>query len=230
VKLTEREPQVTKGLATMILMDLSMRDFVNELASTSPAPGGGTVAAVTGAYAAGLGSMVCGLTIGNEKYPHSQVLLTELNKRLDETCARMVELADEDTAAFNKIMAAFKLPKSTTEEREQRSAAIRAATRYATEVPLETALCAVGVAEALIQVALSGNTNALSDCGTAIECARTAAESAFMNVDINLPGVGDEQAVKELSQKRADLQKKADCYYNGAMELVKLKQGIQATA
>jgi len=205
-------------------MELSVRDFIVELASASPAPGGGTIAVVTGAFAAGLGSMVCGLTIGNDKYPEAQSILPAVREALDGTCKRMVELADEDTAAFNRVMAAFKLPKDTDKEKAIRSDAIQTANLEATKVPLESASCTVSVAEALIQVVRYGNENTLSDCGTAIECARASAEGAFMNVDINLPGVKDEVIAGELRKRRDELKNKADYFYNSAMELLKVKQ------
>jgi len=207
-------------------MELSVRDFIAELASASPAPGGGTIAAVTGAFAAGLGSMVCGLTIGNDKYPEAQSVLPEVKEVLDKACKRMVELAEEDAAAFNRVMAAFKLPKDTDEEKTIRSDAIQTANLEATRVPLESASCIVSVTEALIQVVRYGNENTLSDCGTAIECAHAAAGGAFMNADINLPSVKDDVIAGELRQKLENLKKKADYFYCSAMELVKAKQAV----
>ena len=209
----------------MILMEYSMLNFIGDIASSSPAPGGGTVAAVTGAFAAGLGGMVCGLTIGNDKYPEAQNILPSVKATLDGARKRMAELADEDAAAFGGMVAAFKLPKDTIEEKAARSAAICAASLEATKVPLETAFRAVVIAEALVQTARYGNENTLSDCGTAIECARAAAEGAFMNVDINLPGVKNEDIINGLRQKRNELKKKADIFYGGAMEILKIKRG-----
>lgn len=207
----------------MKLMKMTVEDFAAELASDSPAPGGGTIGATAGAFAAGLGAMVCRLTIGNDKYPDAQAVLPTALEVLDGAKDKFIYLADADTDAFNKVMAAFKMPKGTEEEIALRKAAIAAGNLEATLVPLSTAETAVSTAEALVQVVRYGNTNALSDIGTGIECARTAAQAAFMNVAINLPSVKDGEKAKEIAAKRDDLVKKSAFFYESALSVLKEK-------
>lgn len=204
----------------MKLMDKTVAAFVEELASSSPAPGGGTIAATTGAFAAGLGSMVCQLTLGNEKYPEAQELLPRVLDSLTQQKELLVSLADEDTEAFNQVMAAFKLPKSTDEEKAARKAAIGGANILATSVPLRTAEAAVRVAELLPYVLQHGNTNALSDCGVAIECAHTAAQGALMNVAINLPGVKDAEKAAGFRIQKEALQQRVEKHYRHGLDLL----------
>ncbi len=209
-----------------MLMDLSVKDFLSELASTSPAPGGGTIAALNGAMAAALGSMVCGLTIGNEKYPEAQNILPTAKELLEKLGMDFALLADEDTAAFNKVMAAYKLPKATEEEKTARRLAIQAANLEATNIPMKTAENAIAVAEALVQVARYGNQNAASDCGVALECAKAAATGALMNVSINLPSLKDTLLTEEYLKKKAELEKKMSYFYRCGMEEVEGKLSI----
>ena len=201
----------------MLLMDMTVKDFASELASSSPAPGGGTIAAVSGSFAAGLGSMICALTLNRPKDPTGPDQLPAAMERFHQIRARMVELADEDTAAFNRVMEAFQLPKNTDAEKTARKAKIAEATLYAAQVPMETAGLAVEVCRLLRQAAAIVNDNVLSDCGVGIECARTAALGAFMNVSINLPGVKDEAQASALRERldslRAELE---DCYASAA--------------
>ena len=199
-----------------MLMNMQVHEFVNELASSSPAPGGGTIAAVSGAFGAGLAAMVCRLTIGNAKYPDSQEILPPVLEELDGHVARMVALADEDTEAFNQVMAAFRMPKETDEEKALRKTAIAAANLLATRIPMETATRTVEALEKMDTVIAYGNTNALSDCGVAVESLHTAVTGALMNVGINLPSVKDEEALEELTGQRDQLKKRLDTAVTGA--------------
>jgi len=207
----------------MILMKMTVEDFAAELASASPAPGGGTIAATAGAFAAGLGAMVCRLTIGNEKYPDAQEVLPTALNVLDQAKDTFIYLADADTDAFNKVMAAFQLPKDTEKEKSVRKEAIAAANLEATKIPMQTAETAVSVGEALVQVIRFGNSNALSDCGVAIECARTAAQGAFMNIAINLPSVKDPDLAMEFTAKKEELAKCSNFFYESAIAVLKEK-------
>ncbi len=197
----------------MLLMDMTVRDFTEELASISPAPGGGTIAAVNGAYAAGLGYMACALTLRKPKNEEAPANLEPVALRLAEVKLLFMQYADDDTAAFNKVMAAFKLPKETEAEQAARKQAIAEANLLATQVPLQTARLATEVCEALPNVVQYANGNVLSDCGVAVECARTGALGAFMNVGINLPGVKDEKAAAEFAAELENLKKRLAAAY-----------------
>jgi len=211
----------------MLLIQRSVEDFVAVLASDSPAPGGGTIAALTGSFAAGLGAMVCRLTIGNDKYPEAQAILPEILQFLDVAREKFLHLADADTEAFNEVIAALKMPKGTEDEIAARKEAIFTANLNATEVPLTTAETAVSTAEALIQVVRYGNKNTLSDIGTAIECAHTAAQAAFMNIAINLPSLKNDAGAIEYASRRDTLTRLSALYREQALlELrEKLKYG-----
>jgi len=176
------------------LVGLSLRDFTDLLSSSAPAPGGGSVAALCGAMATGLASMVGSLTTGKKGYEDQAQAAVDM--AVGAQAAREAFLADvdADTAAFDGIMAAFGLPKSTDEEKAQRRQAIQDATVRAIEVPLGVLERTVSVLD-LVEVALKGNENARSDAGVAALLCRTCAEGAFYNVLINVKDLKDEQAV-----------------------------------
>ena len=203
----------------MKLMDMTVDGFVNELASNSPAPGGGTIAAVNGAFAAGLGVMTCLLTIPRETDAERKHQLTQLAKQLNQSKERFVQLADEDTEAFNQVMAAFRMPKATEEEKAVRKEAIALANLGATLVPVETAGISVSILLVLKEAVSLVNDNVLSDCGVALSCARTAADGAFMNIAINLPGVKNETRKSEIEASLQELKQKAQTTYEEAMTI-----------
>lgn len=205
----------------MLLMDMTVKDFVEELASLSPAPGGGTIAAVNGAFAASLGAMVCALTLRKPKNPDAPAHLEPAMKVLAEARALLVQYADDDTAAFNQVMASFKLPKETDEEISVRKKAIADANVQATFVPMQTSEKSVAVCEAMEQVTRFANDNLMSDCGVAIECARTAALGAFMNVSINLPGIKDEKLAAVFAARLEVLKKKLKFHNKRATGILK---------
>lgn len=205
----------------MLLMDMTVKGFVEELGSASPAPGGGTIAAVNGAFAAGLGTMVCQLTLRKPKNEEAPAHLEPAQRVLDEARARLLQYADDDTEAFNQVMEAFKLPKDTEEQVAVRKAAIAAANAQATTVPMLTAEKSVAVCEALGQVVRFANDNVMSDCGVALECAKTAATGALMNVAINLPGVKDEAQAAQFAEKLDALKKKRDFHYDSATAILR---------
>lgn len=178
----------------MKLVEMTVNGYLDVLKSNAPAPGGGSVSALAGAQGAGLIAMVADLTIGKEKYADYE----EGCKAAREEALRLYEElkdgVDKDTEAFNKVSAAYKLPKETDEEKAARSAAIRAANLGATEVPFHTVeLCLAGLKTAQSMVGKS-NPNAASDLGVAALNLLAGAKGAWLNVKINLPGVKDEEA------------------------------------
>jgi formiminotetrahydrofolate cyclodeaminase len=165
--------------------------FLDELASSSPAPGGGSVAALAGALGAGLVSMVCALTIGKKKYADVEGEMKKIQVQSEALRGQFTALVDRDTDAFNKVMETYALPKETEPQKALRAAAIRAATKEASLVPLEVMKhCIDGLALAQ-NVAASGNVNSVSDAGVAALMLHAACEGAALNVKINLNGLDD---------------------------------------
>lgn len=188
-----------------MLDNMHINEFVNELASDSPAPGGGSVAALCGSLGAALTSMVFNLTIGKKVY----LTLSEEEKasidiglfKATELKAEFLRLINEDIEAFNKLMAAFKMPKETEEEKIERSLAIQDAYKDATNVPLEVARKAYDIYE-IIEIAIDhGNKNVISDAGIAALLAQTTIEGAIMNIKINLGSIKDEEFTASLREE-----------------------------
>ena len=179
----------------MKLDQLSVRDFVAELGSDNPTPGGGSVAALCGALGAALSAMVSRLTVDREKFKETWPSMEEVKKTADELVARFLDLVQEDTDAYQKVMAAFQLPKETEEEKASRQAAIEEAMKRAATVPLETLRASerlVGIAREAVQ---GGNPNAITDAGAAVQLANATAVVASYNVRINLSRIKDEAFV-----------------------------------
>lgn len=173
----------------------TLTGFLDEVASSSPAPGGGSVAALAGALGAALTSMVCNLTIGRKKYADVEEEMRRVVKQSEELRAQFTSLMDQDTEAFNKVMEAFGLPKENEAQRALRDAAITAATKEATLVPLEVMKhCIDGLALAQ-KVAAKGNTNSVTDAGVAALMLNAACEAAALNVRINLKNLSDTEFV-----------------------------------
>ncbi|NMC30969.1 MAG: cyclodeaminase/cyclohydrolase family protein [Veillonellaceae bacterium] len=175
----------------MKLVDYKVTEFMQLLASEAPAPGGGSAAALAGATGAALAAMVAALTLGKEKYREHEAQTIALQNNGKKMQARFLELIDADTAAFNDVSAAYKLPKQTVEEKAIRQEAIEAALKNATQTPfamMETAReCLQVVADAVGKT----NASAASDLGVAAYSLRAAAEGAWLNVLINLGGIKD---------------------------------------
>jgi methenyltetrahydrofolate cyclohydrolase len=174
-----------------MLNSLSISKFLDETASNSPAPGGGSVSALAASLGTALASMVCRLTIGKNLNVTVQTELESVLIKSEKLRAKFTALIDEDTNAFNMVIAAYRLPKETTEQNAHRVSAIQAAYKEATVVPLQLLeLCAEAVALLKI-VGEKGNKNSLSDAGVAVLMLGAACEGAAMNVRINLAGITD---------------------------------------
>ncbi len=190
------------------LASLSVSDFAAALASEAPAPGGGSASAAAGAAGAGLLSMVIRLTLGKEKFRDAWDELEALLPRLDEHRKRLLELVDEDTKAYEAIVAARKLPKETEAQKTARKKAIDDATLLATTVPLQTASFAEMALRAAPVVAGKGNPNAGSDALVAALLLAAAVEGALANVKINLGGIADPDLKRGFAEDAEDLAKK----------------------
>ena len=182
----------------MAFENMKIQEFLDELASDSPAPGGGSVAALGASMGAALVSMVASLTVGKEKYKDNWEAMEAVRAKSETLRAKFVRLMNDDTASFNAYMAAMKLPKETDEQKETRKAAIQEAAKRATVVPLETLESCAEMAALAFEASTKGNPNALSDAGSAGLLAHAAGTAAAYNVRINLPSVKDETFVKEV--------------------------------
>ncbi|MGD9974237.1 MAG: cyclodeaminase/cyclohydrolase family protein [Desulfatirhabdiaceae bacterium] len=175
----------------MKLADLTVSEFVRELGAVSPAPGGGSVAALCGGLSAALCAMVARLTHGKPKYRDNWEAMESLIQQADPLAERFVALMDADTEAYNGVVAAMRLPKATEEEQALRKAAIELANRRAAEVPLETLKNTLKLADHVKDAVEKGNVNCITDAGTAAQLVKTAAYGAAYNVRINLSGITD---------------------------------------
>jgi len=171
---------------------MEIQSFLDELASDSPAPGGGSVAALCGSLAAALVSMVCSLTIGKEKYRENWAVMEGIKVKSEALRAKFVTLMNEDTESFNIFMAAMKMPKTTDEEKAARRKAMGEASKTATEIPLRTLEACAELSAIAVTAAERGNPNTASDAGSAALLAEAAGSAAAYNVRINLPGISDE--------------------------------------
>lgn len=177
-------------------VEKTIQEFMADLASNLPAPGGGGVAAISGALGAGLVAMVCHLTIGKKGYEQSWEDLKVSLAESDKLRQRLLELVDEDARAFTRVIEAFKMPKENPGEQEKRAAAIQSAYRIAADVPFDIASQCCQVLKLALPLVDQANVNAISDIGVAAYTAYAGVESAIMNVNINLPSIKDEEYVK----------------------------------
>lgn len=179
-------------LMNALPQDESLADFVSAVAAPEAVPGGGSVAAHAATLAAALGEMVAGLTEGKKKYQAVEAQVQELRRQLSEARSVLHRLVADDSHAYQGVMAALKLPKSSAEQKAARAAALEQATRTATEVPMQTARRTASVLHALGTLAEIGNANARSDAATGAQLAFAALKGAQYNVLINLAGIGDQ--------------------------------------
>jgi glutamate formiminotransferase/formiminotetrahydrofolate cyclodeaminase len=173
------------------LLDLTVRGFADELSMDSPAPGGGSTAALCGALSASLASMVANLTVGKKGYEGVQAEMKSLAVEAQQLKDALLRAVDEDTTAFNRLMDAFRLPKKTEDQAREREESVERATQEATLVPLGVMSHSISCLRLALQAALKGNQNSLSDAGVAGLAAQACAEGAYFNVRINLPGIKD---------------------------------------
>jgi glutamate formiminotransferase / formiminotetrahydrofolate cyclodeaminase len=185
------------------LVAMSVDRFVDEVSSESPAPGGGSVAALAGGLAAGLAAMVANLTVGKKGYEAAWIDLSSLAERAQTVKDALIRAVDEDTDAFNAAMTAMRLPKGTPEEQAARDAALESGYQQAARVPLQTAKTCLDALRLAGDVAAKGNKNSSSDAGVAALMARAGVEGAVLNVLINLGSVKDE-AFKQACRVETD--------------------------
>jgi formiminotetrahydrofolate cyclodeaminase len=183
-----------------MLLKMTVDDFVDQLASASPTPGGGSASALAGAMAAAMVEMACNLTVGREKFRDVEAQMQTVLARAHELRVQMLEAVDEDTKAYNAVSEAYRLPKETDAQKAERTAAIQSALLYASEVPLKVARAAAEAAQ-LAQIAMEkSNPNVASDARVARLLADAATEGAIANVEINLGSITDPETVEHLRE------------------------------
>ncbi|WP_418983874.1 glutamate formimidoyltransferase [Alistipes sp.] len=207
------------------LIDMTCKAFAEETASESPAPGGGSIAAYMGALGAALGTMVANLSSHKAGWDDRWEEFSDRAEQGQAVLAELLHLVDEDTAAFNRIMAVFAMPKSTDEEKVARSAALQEATLYATQVPLRTMQAAMRVFPLVRAMAAEGNPNSVSDAGVGALAARSAVLGACLNVKINAAGLKDRAVAERLIAEADSLAQEAVRLEGEVLGIVEQKIG-----
>lgn len=205
------------------LVDMTCKGFAYETASESPAPGGGSISAYMGALGAALGTMVANLSSHKAGWDDRWEEFSDRADKGQELMAELLHLVDEDTAAFNRIMAVFSMPKSTDEEKAARSAALQEATLYATQVPLKTIRAAHAAFPLVRAMAEQGNPNSVSDAGVGALAIRSAVMGAALNVKINAAGLKDRAAAEKLVAEAEELVADSQRQEREILEIVESK-------
>lgn len=207
------------------LVDMTLEGFADETASESPAPGGGSIAAYMGALGAALGTMVANLSAHKAGWDERWEEFSDYAERGRDILDRLIGLVDEDTAAFNRIMGVFAMPKGTDEEKAARAKALQEATLYATEVPLRTMKTAAEAFDLLEAMAREGNPASVSDAGVGALAARSAVLGAQLNVRINAAGLTDRSMAEALCEEAEEIACHASARETQILEIVNSKIG-----
>jgi len=191
------------------LLRLNLREFVNELSMDSPTPGGGSTAALCGALSASLSSMVSNLSVGKKGYEKVEKEMKKNAASAQILKDELLNAVDADTKAFNKVMAAYRLPKSTEEQKKEKDRAVEEALKEATLVPFSVLEKSIEAMKLAKEAALKGNKNSVSDAGVAALAAQTAAEGAYYNIKINLPNIQDKPFKTRIQRKANSLRRES---------------------
>ena len=208
------------------LVNMTLSDFADETASESPAPGGGSIAAYVGALGISLGTMVANLSSHKKGWDDRWQEFSDWAEKGEQYKSELLKLVDADTAAFKKIMEAFALPKTTAEEKAQRSEAIQDATKYAIEIPFKVMQTAYESMDIIKAMVIEGNPNSVTDAGVGALCARAAVIGAFMNVRINATGYDDKTFVTDIITRGAEIENKTMALETEILILVNDKIGV----
>ena len=214
---------IEKGDAAKRLVDRTCKDFAEETSRESPAPGGGSISAYMGALGAALGTMVANLSAHKPGWDDRWEFFSNWAEKGKAVMNELLALVDEDTDAFNAIMAVFGMPKATPEEKAARAEAMERATLYATQVPLKTMKASYRAFEIAGAMAEEGNPNSVSDAGVGALAARAAVQGAFLNVKINAAGLKDRLVAEELVAEAATIARAADAEEKRILEIVESK-------
>lgn len=181
-----------------MLADMSVNEFLSKVASSEPTPGGGSIAALCGAVACSLSTMVAALTVGNKKYAGVREEMKELIFSMEGLVDFFIVQMDDDAQAFESVMEAYRMPKNSDEEKKLRSATIQQRLKGATEVPLDVAQKALKAMDMIEKAVEKGNSQAVTDGAVAVMMARTAVLSALYNVKINLAYLKDDEYIQNM--------------------------------
>src|SRR5437588_5441591 len=207
------------------LLKMNLRQFCNETLSDSPAPGGGSVAALMGALGVSLGGMVANLSAGKRGWDDKLDYFSNWAVKAQQLKDELLVLVDEDTAPFNKVMDAFALPKDASDEKAARAAAIQLATKGAAEIPLKVMETAAKSYQLLSEMAEKGNPASISDVGVGLLAVRACVEGAAMNVRINLGGLKDEKSKSALLEKLQKISAESESQFGRITQVVESKMG-----
>lgn len=205
------------------LVKMDLRQFCNETLSDSPAPGGGSVAALMGALGVSLGGMVANLSAGKRGWDDKLKYFSDWAVKSQQLKDELLFLVDEDTAAFSKVMDAFALPKESAEEKAARSAAIQGASKYAAEIPLRVMETALKSYQILAEMADKGNPASISDVGVGLLATRAGIDGAALNVRINLAGLKDENLKSTLQEKVRKISAESESEFKKIDQIVESK-------
>jgi glutamate formiminotransferase/formiminotetrahydrofolate cyclodeaminase len=205
------------------LLNMNLRQFCNETLSDSPAPGGGSVASLMGALGVSLGGMVANLSAGKRGWDDKLDYFSDWAVKAQQLKDELLVLVDEDTAAFNKVMDAFALPKDSAEEKEARAAAIQLATKGAAEIPLKVMETASKSYQLLSEMAEKGSPASISDVGVGLLAVRACVEGAAMNVRINLGGLKNEKSKSALLEKLQKISAESESQFGRIIQVVESK-------
>ena len=209
-----------KDKADSKLVSMDLVAFADETASESPAPGGGSISAYVGSLGASLATMVANLSSHKKGWDDRWKEFSDWAEKGQAAKDELIRLVDQDTAAFNKIMTAFSLPKSTDEEKTIRTQAIQDATKFAIEIPFKVMEVSIKSMEVIKAMAEVGNPNSVTDAGVGALCARTAVIGAFMNVKINASGYNDKAYVKDIIAKGEKIEQEAIAIETAVIKIV----------
>jgi glutamate formiminotransferase/formiminotetrahydrofolate cyclodeaminase len=214
---------VMESESKAVLANMRLNAFVDETASESPAPGGGSIAAYCGSLGVALATMVANLSASKKGWEERWNEFSDWADKGQQIKKQLLHLVDEDTVAFNKIMDAFKLPKTTDQEKADRKQAVAEATRYAIEVPLSVMKISLQSMELIEAMATNGNPNSVSDAGVGAMCARTAVLGAGLNVRINAAAYSDKTFVETVLKQAAEMENKAIANEKNILDVVNRK-------
>lgn len=201
------------------MRNMVINEFAKIVASESPVPGGGSIAALCGALSAALAEMVANLTVGKKKYADSKEEMTEIINKASVLREKLLNYIEEDSLAYNKVMEAYKLPKQTEEEKSLRLSKIEEGLKIAASVPLKVAETSFEILPLTEAAVLRGNQNSVTDGLVAAMMARTAVLSAVFNIRINLDSIKDIKFVNTLKEKADSLEAKTISYEKNILEL-----------
>ncbi len=206
-----------------MLKDSTVEKILEELSSKSPAPGGGTVAGISGAISSALVSMVCNLTIGKKRYRQNEDEMKTILASAEKLRREFILLSEKDAEVFNEVMQAYSLPHETDEEKEERKNRIEETTKRASLVPMDVLRRCESVAQLSMAVALRGNENSISDAGVASIMAKASAQAASLNILINLSTITDEDFKGKLKTEQSKVLKTVCDLVEETLNVVKTK-------